>query len=326
MNAIYITRCVSAVTACLLASAAFAADPGHTLGTPAAAVAAARLAGPNLPVIVPAAKAIVYSNAQYGTGGVALRNRQLGVMHVSGVTGPVQAAYVYWAYLFTSTPPTIDKLTLKNVGTNVHAVVAGRLLATGADPCWGSSGTAVYRATVPLSLVSGNGLYQLTLTSNESALNTGDDPWVNTAFPAAEGASMVIVGTGSYTVGIYDTAIPSGTEWSGALNYTLKLPVAASGSSTLWDSIGADGQLGDSRTATASGETTTINGVAVAGPGASNVNSDWDGSSGWPLPQLWDDTGHDITAATPYGTKSLNVSINSPADCLVTIANVVAVQ
>jgi hypothetical protein len=44
------------------------------------------------------------------------------------------------------------------------------------------------------------------------------------------------------------------------------------------------------------------------------------------VPELWDDTGHDITFVTPAGTKLLNIVINSPgapADCLTPVANVV---
>jgi hypothetical protein len=97
----------------------------------------------------------------------------------------------------------------------------------------------------------------------------------------------------------------------------------------LWDNIGADGQHGSAaRTAAASisDETTTINGFPVAGAGSMYLDSDWNGSAGLPVTQLWDDTGHDITAAAPPGTVNLNVVINSvllSADCLTPVANVV---
>lgn len=45
-----------------------------------------------------------------------------------------------------------------------------------------------------------------------------------------------------------------------------------------------------------------FNGHAVTGPGSAYNNSDWNGSAGYPLPRPWDDTGHNITAATPSGT------------------------
>jgi hypothetical protein len=90
------------------------------------------------------------------------------------------------------------------------------------------------------------------------------------------------------------------------------------------DSFGADGQIGASRNATSSGDTVSVNGTLISGTGVTNVPSgDWDGSAGWPLPQLWDDTGHDISTAAA-GASSLAVSINAPGDCLITVANVVA--
>lgn len=323
------------MAALLLAGTASAGE--HRLGTMSAGVPSAR------PGVVPArvnAVAAVSSlgaikSAQYATGGVAMRNRTVGVINISGVTGPVKAAYVYWAYLFTTTPPSTQKLALKRLfptGTPTTDNVTGTLIGTGADPCWGSSGVAVYRAAVKTSFAVGNGAYQVTLSSDQSALSTGESPWDgNVQFPAAEGVSMVVVGTGSYTVKIYDTLIPSATEWSGTTeSYTLNLPATASGASTLWDSIGADGQLGNGVLAESNvaGEPTTINGVAISGVGGANPNSDWDGAAGWPLPQLWDDEGHDITAATPSGTKKLAVGITSGeyGDCLVTVANVVAVE
>jgi hypothetical protein len=274
---------------------------------------------------------LIFRSAQYGTGGVALRNRRVGVLNISGVTGKVKAAYLYWAYLFTKTPPAKQTIAINRVNGS-GATVSGTLLAVGGDPCWGSRGIAVYRAPVPLTVATGNASYEVSQNAAQSALGTGEDPWDgHLVFPAAEGASLVIVGTGTYTVEIYDKAIPSGKTFKGALSYSLTLPVAAKGTSTLWDSIGADGQIGKSRTP-GSGftETTTINGVGISGPGALNANSDWDGSSGWPLPQLWDDTGHDITAATPPGTTKLAVTIvsvpGSFVDCISTVANVVAVK
>ena len=67
-----------------------------------------------------------------------------------------------------------------------------------------------------------------------------------------------------------------------------------------------------------------INGVLIAGPGSTANDSDWNGAIAGVLPQLWDDTGHTIDSAVSPGTTSLAVSINSPSDCLVPVANIVA--
>jgi hypothetical protein len=318
----------------VLAGTVLAKDQTPILGTSSAEVPSASAKGPVEPDVMVSIKVpLTFNNAGYGTGGVALRNRKLGVLNISGVTGKVQAAYLYWAYLFTQTPNATQPIVITRVNGS-GATVSGTLLAVGGDPCWGSHGIAVYRAPVPLTVATGNGSYEVTLSAVQSALGTGEDPWDgHVVFPAAEGASLVIIGTGTYTVEIYDTAIPSGETFHASLSYSLTLPAKATHTSTLWNSISADGQIGHSRTATVgiSGETTTINGVGIAGPGNPGADSDWDGSSGWPLPQLWDDTGHDITTATPDGTTTLKVSIAKSGggildDCISTIANVVAVK
>ena len=279
---------------------------------------------------------VVFNTAQYGSGGVALRNRGAGAIHVSGVVAPTKGAYIYWSVLINAagvTPP-MRSVTLERIfplPAPVPVVLPGALLNIGADPCWGSAGAAVFRAPVPLAVANGNGVYKVTLNAGASGLTTGDDPWSGPkVFPLFEGASLVIVGTGTGRVGIYDVPL-AGTEFDLAnpLNYVLNLPGAASGALTLWDNIGDDGQTGVSRNANpgTSLETTTINAVAISGGAAALDNdSDWNGSSGYPLPQLWDDTGHDITKATPAGTVALNVGFAANGDCLNAIANVVEVH
>jgi hypothetical protein len=277
-----------------------------------------------------------YQNASYGTGGIALRNRGRGVLHVSGVTGPVQDAYLYWAILFdTATPATsLSHVMLRPITFPLfdflEVPLTGTLLGISADPAWGSTGGAVYRAQVPKWIVQGNGAYEVTLAKGSSGLTDGSDPWVSYKFPLAEGASLVIIGTGNYTVGIYDTGFTATEFCATTLTYTLNLPAPYT-SDALWDNIGADGQAGHSRDddAATSLETTVINGVDISGPGALDNDSDWNGSAGLPLPQLWDDTGHDIasafTVADPAPTTAA-ISFASHGDCLVTVANVLAVR
>jgi hypothetical protein len=203
------------------------------------------------------------------------------------------------------------------------APVTGTLVATGADPCWGSAGIAIYRSNVTTK-VPGNGTYTLYLSSSQSATNSGADPWVSNSFPAAEGASLVVVGTGTHKVAIFDSGF-AGTTFLGTLSYSLTLAGGVTTQPVLWDNIGADGQIGGGRNATIPGEQTLINAVQIAGPPSNPLtDSDWDGSAGFPLPQLWDDTGHDISAAAPTATTTLNVQFKSFGDCLTPVANVVA--
>jgi hypothetical protein len=269
-----------------------------------------------------------FSNADYSSGGVALRNRSEGVMQISGVTGTVQGATLYFAYLFVKTPPNALRIRLKRLSPSpiANLNVKALLIGTSSDPCWGSSGGAVYSASVPTSFATGNGEYQVFVPASVLGATTGGDPWTSsTIYPLDEGASLVLVGSGAATVDIYDTHF-AGVEFGAPLSYTLNLSSATNGSPVLMDSIGADGQIGFSRADSGVGpdEAVTVNGVQISGGNNTlNQDSDWDGSSGFPLPQLWDDVGHDITSAAPSGTTSLNVAIGTHWDCLVTVANVV---
>lgn len=319
-----------------------AASEVHALGTPASGFAPN--VKPEFSVIAPTFE---YSSANYGTGGVALRNRRYGVIQISGVTGAVQAAYIYWPVLpsYYTTPPSsttiahISSLTVTRLyptGLPTTIKVYGNLLAVGADPCWSSYGAYVFRAALPTNVVTGNGLYKITLNTGASGLTDGEDPWNgNTKFPLFEGASLVVVGTGSANVGIYDAL--AGTMFYGSntfYNFYYNPFYAYFNSQELLDNIGYDGQIGHSRVPGASGETSQIEPYpsltgtyTIAGPGGDVTNSDWDGSSGWPLPQLWDDTGHDISSHFASGVDwGFYITYSAPSDCVGEVAAVVSVQ
>ena len=274
------------------------------------------------------------SGFDYATGGVGLRNQNERSIIISGLpAGSTSvAAFLYWVWLPSGSPPPplagmIICRTFPLGPTAGCATLSGTLIAIGGDPCWGSVGAYIYRATVPLSVATGNGNYFVRILPGTGALTDGEDPWDgNVVYPLAEGASLVVVGTGSHTVALYD-GIAGLTSIGTPVSYTLLLPVATSGGTVLWDNFGSDGQVGVSRTATlAAQETTMIGGFPIAGPGigAIDSDSDWNGSAGFPLPQLWDDTGHDITAAAPQGTTSLDVAFTSPGDCWNVVGNVVS--
>lgn len=279
---------------------------------------------------------IYYSGAQYATGGVSLRNKRVGAINISGVTGTVKKAYLYWAYLYPAgaTPAAYQLLGnfcrwsggSSGVSIACFGSLQGSRIATGADTCWGGGGIAIYRADVT-GLANANGTYQITLTATQSADFNNGDPWVAPVkFPAAEGASLVVVGTGAKTVAIYDNGL-AGKTFSSTLKYTLTLPpsIPYSSGPFLWDHIGADGQIGAGRVPGLGGETVKINTTLISGPGTPSANSDWDGSASWPLSQLWDDTGHDISTAVTTGATSITVEHNSPkGDCLSPIANVIS--
>ncbi len=328
-------------TAALLsfATVASAQQDAHTLGTPTSAFAPSLQVQQTSDIFLTAS----YANASYGTGGVALRNRATGEIGISGVSGTTQAAWLYWAVLLKSPSAalvtkvgkvTIGRIFPAGAPTPASVAVTGTLLAIGADPCWGSTGTYVFRAAVPLTVATGNGLYKFTLTPAESGLRDGEDPWDgNVKFPLWEGASLVIVGQGSSSVGLLDGQ--AGTTFGpGPYSNYYQLPATvAAGDRVLLDNFGYDGQLGNSRFGSASNEASYAEGwpslahnILFAGPGGEVTDSDWDGSSGWPLPQLWDDTGHDISNAFNAGDYWVLVSYTSALDCVGTVGAVVSVH
>ena len=55
-------------------------------------------------------------------------------------------------------------------------------------------------------------------------------------------------------------------------------------------------------------------------------DSDWNGSDGKPLPQLWDTAGHDIAGLVSSGANGIDVEIITGDDCVTTVANLVHVK
>jgi hypothetical protein len=63
----------------------------------------------------------------------------------------------------------------------------------------------------------------------------------------------------------------------------------------------------------------------IAGQGSiQNLDSDWNGSDGGPLPQLWDTRTHTFTGILPAGTTSYRVQYKSFGDCIVWQAHVLS--
>jgi hypothetical protein len=320
--------------ACSLSIGAGAAQEAAnaTLGTPAALGLGARGAQASQSLGRIATQRII-RNASVGIGGFALRNRRDGAISISGVNRPVKAAYIYWAAITQGVPTGATSnigLRLGGTGdnfTNIPGVVVG----SGPQPCWSGDRITVYRGTIPSSIAVGNGFYRIRLRSGASGRTDGEDPWVSSPLPLFGGASIVIIGTGTDTVGLYDRGL-AGKTFFPRLAYQLALPANARGSSqVVLHNIGADGQIGrgiDVIPATAREITTVGNGLRIAGPGSPTGESDWNGGIGKPLPQLWDTTSHNITSEvrrSDIGTV-LPVAIDAPDDCLTPVANIVSIR
>jgi hypothetical protein len=282
----------------------------------------------------------IYLNASHASGGCALRNLGACGLNVSGGPGglsgyndPPQAAKLYWSVLIppstTARPNSIAVLiALPNVKVTV---VTGILVTTAADPCWGSGGNAIYKGSVPLSGLNtpATGNYSVVPVVPAPGSTAGGDPWNSpVVFPAYEGASLVVAGTGTNTVSLYDKGLPG--TFIGSTNYTLFVQPTTT-SFVRFDNINADGQVGVSITPNLgffAGENLKLNSAFISGASFPNPNSDYDGSTGAPLPQLWDNEAHDVTGVPVKdpvtSAVDLNVVVLGALDCLTTVAHVLA--
>jgi hypothetical protein len=179
-------------------------------------------------------------------------------------------------------------------------------------------------------VATGNGQYSIVLRAGANGSTAGQSPWVSAVPPLFEGASLVLIGTGASTVSVYDVGF-GGRMFFDTLSYTLaSAPSVANAAEVLFHNIGADGQIGVGVAAipgTAS-EITWLNSRRIAGPGSPANDSDWNGGGAGPLPQLWDNTTHNVTAQARAGSNPslLPFIVYAPDDCLVTVANVVSVR
>jgi len=225
------------------------------------------------------------------------------------------------------------------------ATVQGSLIGTGPDPCWLTNSTstpiAAYLGFLPLSIVNsesnptpGNGLYHIFMQLGGSGSTSGADPWASSAVaPLAEGASIVIFGTGTKKVAIWGGPGFTGATFAGGTQaYALKfspLPNATAGTPANFVSTYADGQVGAGYTySAAASKAMIINGVNVAGIGSTiNPTSGLNGDAGAPLPRLWDSTEIDIGSMGVFNSiqSQMNITVGGAAnnDCITPIAHVI---
>lgn len=275
---------------------------------------------------------IVYTNASFATAGGGLRNRLVTSVNVPGaLTTAPRAAYLYWAVITSGAVPAAaksPKIARRSAPTVSPTALTAAQVGSGASPCWGGTGITVYRATVPLSVAKGGGLYEISFPSGASGTPNNQNPWlVGSGFPMLEGASLVFIYGGTNTVALYDVGLAGQTLLSGTLTYTLQLPRSYT-AYLRYDNIGADGQIGFGRqpSSNTSKEETFVGGVKIAGPGSNYNDSLWNGSVSGPVPQLWDTTAIDLTSSVPSGLAAMAMTHTAASDCITPVANVIAVR
>lgn len=287
----------------------------------------------------------------HAAAGTGLRNFDSGTIRLRGIpqNSTVVQAFLYWAMICAGTTCP-QSVPIEFEGVTIDT----KLVATGPQPCWTGTLIGAYRADVTglMPATTGSAVankiinrdYRINAVPSHSAERDGRDPWspITTNLPKAEGATLVVV--------YYNTVLPlTGHVWihngadffSGTLNLINPLvPAAPSLISFLkFTRFGADGQVGYSTDATntLSNEKTFFKGPTcptimpqIAGDGSlENHDSDWNGSDGGPLNQLWDTHTSTLTPPTTYlspGAINYCVRYVSSGDCMSAIGHILSVR
>lgn len=329
MNRAFLFGVIGAVTLALSATAA-------TAGQGSASPEAAANAAPQSASIQPSQ---FFSQGAHVANGAGLRNASEATIRLRGLPADatVEQALLYWDFTSLTTPgfaqANVRFGSVTPLAVPKPVLVPGKLVGSGADPCWFGGSNFVYKGDVTL-LVKGNGDYRVTLLSGAASATNGADPWgpsAPTVGPLAEGASLVVIYDSTIQpvgqVFVFDSGL-SGIEFidSAGLTYTLGgLPTPPGLGTSIFTEIAADGQVGTSLTETVTGKTTTLNASVIAGPGGTNLDSDFDGLDGVPLNQLWDTHSHDVTGKLVASPDTVTIG-GGNSDCLVTVADVITIR
>ena len=269
---------------------------------------------------------LILSGVSHAANGTALRYRCSGTIPLRGIQSgsEVTGALLYWTFMDDKTIGAATNTALFNGN-----LIKGAKVADNPDLCWASAGTHSYRADVADFIAPGNPAQDYVFTASNCVNSSGENPWLTESDPGTvlqEGAALVVFYKNRFTVHnrtfVYDAL--SGTAVAAAdTSSTIQLSHPNIDGSGLLTLVGADGQTGFSFNDEGSHETTTLNGDLIAGPGGIFPNSDWDGMTGWPMPQLWD--VHSYQVDNLSGTSSV-LTYFSPDDCFAPVTLIIEPQ
>jgi hypothetical protein len=267
--------------------------------------------------------------------GVGTRNLGSGCIRLRGAPASAVAvrAWLYWGTIINvQQPPATDTARFNGVK------VIGNLMGTCNPPCWPGTHFVAYKASVIRQLSAGiNGNYDVDIATGPNS--KGQDPWTTPtpANPLSEGASLLVV--------YADKSVPTTAKvyfneaahlFSGPIVIGNDVfPNVPNYTSLKHTRIGADGQVGASTFAITpiSTETTFLGPdvnhlTQIRGcPGGINPDSDWNGTDGGPLNQLWDTHSDSFgTQIIPPTSQTYVVKYVAHGDCIVAIAHILGVK
>ena len=243
----------------------------------------------------------VYNTDFTAAGADGMRGNGTGSINLSGVSGTVTEAYLYWHGPNNSS----DNNNNANVtfdGNNV----TGTFLGVSNDNCWGFQNSLAYRADVT-SLVSGDGTYALTNFINTDASG---------AISEINGASLIVFfndgdSTNNRDVVMFDgndSDVPGTAGELDGWNITLNGINYTSGTANAQFHVG-DGQPFADGTLTANGSVLDSGQVFDGNTIAGGTNTD-------PYTQLWDIKDYSVTSLLSPGLNTLNINMTHVNDCL----------
>jgi hypothetical protein len=160
---------------------------------------------------------------------------------------------------------------------------------------------------------------------------SGSNPWISGSLGPVkwEGAALVVTYRNTsipstHRVSIFDR-LQGAANGSTLPNSSFAVAMSTGGGTPfsgtgLFTQISADGQTGASFSNIATGETDNFNAVLLAGPGGQYPQSNWDGSNGWPQPELWDT--HTMDVSFSGGAVNTDTTNIPTGDCIAAVAYV----
>ena len=255
-------------------------------------------------------------NTDYTSAGVGgLRDIGSGTIMLSGVSGSVTRALLYWHGPTNSDPTTAAGAAANaTVAVNGNTIV-GRNIGASSDNCWGYANSQAYVADVTgLVQSTGNGSYALTRFGNgttPSGVNTNGASLIvffNDGNPNNNRDVVLYEGNDSNIDNPYDAP-----GW----NVTLDGITYRSGTANMQLHV-SDGQVFDDDAVVVNGRTLLTSGPVFQGDTTGNPGqrvrsaNNGPGNNG----SLWDIRDVPVTSLLSPGTNTLSLTTGVNADCL----------
>lgn len=231
-----------------------------------------------------------------GTGG--MRNNGTGSIDLTGVSGTVTGAFLFWHGPTNSSDPLANAAVTFN-GNNI----TGTNIGISADNNWGFANSQAYRADVT-SLVSGNGSYSLTNFVKSGGINVN-------------GASLYVTFDDGNATNNRDLVLFNGNDSN------IQSSFDAQGWDVTLNGINYSGGPANLHLTVSDGQAFTNNGVVLNDEALSvngniilPVGPNWQGllgpDAGFGNGSLWDEKTIDLAPSLSNGINNLHITTDAP--------------